>query len=208
MAIRPSPARTVIYQMTVSLDGFIEGPDQDLSWHIVNEEFHTFVNDLQREVDTYLFGRRMFDVMRVWDTVDEDTEMSDFEHEFARIWREKTKIVFSRTLDSVPETYTLATDGVAETLAELKRQPGGQIEVAGPGLAASLMDEHLIDEYRLFVPPFVLGGGTPCFPPGTCLTGLQLVESRAFDSGVVYLRYRDNASACPRPSSSSGLTGE
>jgi dihydrofolate reductase len=182
--------RKVIYTMLVSLDGFIEGPNRELDWHLIDEEFHKFVNDQQSEFDTYLCGRRMYEVMLYWETADSNPSASAYELEFARIWQKTPKIVFSKTLEQVQGNARLVRDNVAEEVMKLKEQPGKDMDLGGANIASALIQLGLIDEYRLFVQPVVLGRGTPFFPVANNPINLQLVETRTFGSGVVYLRYR------------------
>jgi dihydrofolate reductase len=188
------PRRTVmgklIYSMGVSLDGFIAGPGGEIDWSAPDEELHRFHNEQTRELGAHLCGRRLYEVMLYWETADEDPSLSETETEFARIWQDLPKIVFSRTLDKVEGSARLATDGVAVEVAKLREQPGRDLAVGGAGLASTLTKLGLIDEYRLFVSPVVLGGGTPYFPAVDERIDLELVETRTFGSRVVYVRYR------------------
>ena len=181
--------RKLIYSITVSLDGFIAGPDGEIDWSAPDEELHRFHNQRVRETGAQLLGRRLYEVMTYWDTVDE-ASLPEHELEFARIWKDLPKIVFSSTLEKVEGNARLASRGVAEEVAELKAQPGKDVAVGGAGLASTCMELGLIDEYLLFVSPVVLGGGTPCFPPLDGSIELELVETRTFGSRVVYLRYQ------------------
>jgi dihydrofolate reductase len=176
--------------MTVSLDGFIAGPDGDIDWGAPDEELHRFHNQHVREVGVHLCGRRLYEVMLYWETADENPSAPDHVLEFARIWKSIPKIVFSTTLEKVEGNARLLRDGVAEEVATLKEQPGKDLAVAGAGLASTLVKLGLIDEYRLFVSPVVLGGGTPYFPALEERINLELVETRTFGSRVVYVRYR------------------
>jgi dihydrofolate reductase len=182
--------RRLTYSMGVSLDGFIAGPDGDIDWSAPDEELHRFHNQHARETGAELYGRRMYETMRYWETADEQSSLSEYELEFARIWKDTPKIVFSTTLDRVEGNARLVRDGVAEEVAELKEQPGGELAVGGAGLASTLIKLDLVDEYRLFVSPVVLGGGTPYFPALDERINLELVETRTFGSRVVYVRYR------------------
>jgi dihydrofolate reductase len=179
--------RKVIYSMGVSLDGFIAGSGGEIDWSAPDEELHRFHNDQTRELGAHLCGRRLYESMLFWDTA--DASASDVEHvrEFARLWQDLPKIVFSTTLATVDGNARLATDGVAEEVARLKEQPGKDLAIGGAGLASSLIELGLVDEFRLFVSPVVLGGGTPFFPP--LRVDLELVETRTFGSRVVYVRY-------------------
>lgn len=182
--------RKVIYSMLVSLDGFIEGPNRELDWHIIDEEFHRFVNDQQSEFDICLYGRRMYEVMAYWETADTNLSAPAYELEFARIWKKIPKIVFSRTLEHVQANARLVRDNIAAEIATLKAQPGKNMDLGGPNIASTFMQLGLIDEYRLFIQPVVLGSGTPFFPASDKAIPLRLVETRTFGSGVVYLRYQ------------------
>jgi dihydrofolate reductase len=182
--------RKLIYSMGVSLDGFIAGPDGKIDWSAPDEELHRFHNEQTREVGAHLCGRRLYETMVYWETADENPSATDYELEFARIWKELPKIVFSKTLEKVEGNARLVTDGVAEEVAKLKEQPGKDLAVGGAGLASTFVKLGLIDEYRLFVSPVVLGGGTPYFPALDERINLELVETQTFGSRVVCLRYR------------------
>jgi dihydrofolate reductase len=183
--------RKLIYSFGVSLDGFIAGPDGGIDWSAPSEELHRFHNQQARELGAQLYGRRLWEVMRAWETWEDDRPSApEAELEFARIWKETPKIVFSRTLEKVEGNATLVREDAAEEVARLKEQPGKDLAVGGAELASSLMKAGLIDEYGLFVNPVVLGGGTPFFPALDERINLELVETRDFGSRVVYLRYR------------------
>jgi dihydrofolate reductase len=182
--------RTVIYSMSVSLDGFIAGPDGDISWTAPDEEQMRFHVQQTREIGTELMGRRLYEDMLVWENA-ETTMSGAVELGFARIWNPIPKVVFSTTLQQVEGNARLASDDVADEVARLKEAPGeGVISVGGAGLASTLIKADLIDEYRLFVRPVVLGRGTSYFPPRDAAIELELLETRTFGSRVVYLRYR------------------
>jgi dihydrofolate reductase len=182
--------RKVIYAMGVSLDGFIAGLDGEIDWSAPDEELHRFHNEQTREIGAHFCGRRLYEEMLYWETADENPSAAEHELEFARIWKDLPKIVFSRTLEKVEGNAALATAGVAEAVAELKRQPGKDLAVGGAGLASTFIKLGLVDEYRLFVSPVALGGGTPYLPALDERIDLELVETRTFGSRVVYLRYR------------------
>jgi dihydrofolate reductase len=181
--------RRLIYSMGVSLDGFIAGPGGEIDWSAPDEELHRFHNEQAREIGAHLYGRRLYEVMTYWETADQSRSAAEYEVEFARIWKATPKIVFSSTLESVEGNASLVKDNIAEQVARLKEQPGKDLAVGGAGLAATLMKLGLIDEYRPFVHPVVVGGGTPYFPPLEERINLHLVETRTFGSGVVYVRY-------------------
>lgn len=179
--------RRLLYLMNTSLDGYVEGPDGSFAWTVHDEEVHRFHSQLARDLGANLYGRRMYETMKVWQDLDGDPTAPDHYLEYARIWKEKPKVVFSTTLDSVgPNCRLVKTDAVAE-VARLKEEPGGDLAVSGPGLASSLARAGLIDEYRLVVNPILLGGGKPYLRQQT---SLRLVETRTFRSGAVYLRYQ------------------
>jgi dihydrofolate reductase len=182
--------RKVIYSMSMSLDGYIAGPDGTFDWSAPDEELHRFHNQRVREVGAHFCGRRLYETMVYWETADQDPSAPEHVLEFARIWQALPKIVFSNTLETVEGNTRLATGGVAEEVAALKQQPGKDIAVGGAGLASSFVKLGLIDEYQLFVNPVVVGGGTPFFPALDEQINLELVETRTFGSRVVYLRYR------------------
>jgi dihydrofolate reductase len=180
---------TLIYSMSVSLDGHIAGPDGAIDWSAPDEELLRFHIEQTRELTGHLSGRGLYEAMLVWETA-EQTLTEPLQLEFAPIWRAIPKVVFSTTLTAVEGNARLARSDVADEAAELKNQPGaGIVSVGGARLAASLAEKDLIDEYRLFVNPVVLGGGTPYFPPLPKRLDLELIETQTF-SQVVYLRYR------------------
>jgi dihydrofolate reductase len=180
----------VIYSMSVSLDGFIAGPDGDIGWGDPDAGLMRFHIEQTRDIAAYLCGRRLYEDMLVWETA-EQTMSDDADLEFARIWRPIPKVVFSRTLNSVEGNARLAADDVVTEVARLRDQPGGGVvSIGGARLAAAAIAEDLIDEYRQFVNPVVLGGGTPYFAPLAQRLDLRLIESRTFGTGAVYLRYQ------------------
>ena len=182
--------RPVVFSMGVSLDGFIAGPGGEIDWSAPDEELHRFHNQQTLELGAHLCGRGLYEVMLYWETADENPSAAEHELEFARIWKQLPKIVFSTTLERVEGNARLVSAGVAEEVAKLKAEPGKDLAVGGAGLAASLARLGLIDEYRLFVSPVVLGGGTRFFPALEQRIDLELAETRTFGSRVVYLRYR------------------
>lgn len=183
--------RNVIYSLMVSLDGFMESTTQQLDWVIVDDELHTFINDQQREVDTYLYGRRMYELMAAhWPTAHEQPSAPAFEVDFGRIWTAMPKVVFSTTLEEVSWNSTLRRGDLALEVATMKAQQGKDIAVGGAEIAGSLLRLGLIDEVRLFLQPVILGAGTWMFPQLDQRQHFALIESRRFDSGVMYLRYQ------------------
>lgn len=181
--------RKLIYSMFVSLDGFINGPNREIDWHVVDEELHGYVNEQERAIDTFLFGRRMYEVMKYWDTADKDPSNPPHVLEFARIWQTIPKIVFSKTLGEVGPNARLMREVVADEITTLKQQPGKTISVGGAGLAAGFIGLGLIDEYQSYVHPVVLAGGTPMFQPSDQRIHLRHLETRTLRSGVTHIRY-------------------
>lgn len=179
----------VIYSMSTSLDGYIADRDGSINWTAPDEELHSFHNDQVRDVGTQLLGRRLYEEMLYWESDERRNSPSSIERDFADIWQRLPKLVFSRTLESVQGNAGLAQRPLAEELAGLMAAPGGDIAVGGAGLASGLVELDLIDEYRLFVKPIVLGGGTPYFPQRSSPIKLELLESRTFGGQVQYLRY-------------------
>lgn len=183
--------RKIVYSMIVSLDGFIEDQDGRFDWYEASEELHTFLALQEAEVDTQLYGRRMYEVMAAfWPTADQDPDAPAYVKDYARTWRQMPKIVFSTTLDHVDHNARLVRGGIAEEVARLKAAPGQQITVGGAGIAAAFMQRDLIDEVQLYVQPVVVGGGKPCFPSLARPRNLQLIETHTFTTGAVFLRYR------------------
>jgi dihydrofolate reductase len=183
--------RKLIYSMNVSLDGFIAGRAGEIDWGAPDEELHRFHNRQTGELGVQLCGRRLYETMLYWETAAENPSAAEYTLEFARIWKALPKVVFSRTLESVEgNARLLPPDRVADEVAKLKEQPGKALAVGGAGLAATCIQLGLIDEYRLFVCPVVLGGGTPYFPALDDRFNLELAETQTFSSRVVYLRYR------------------
>jgi dihydrofolate reductase len=179
----------LIYSMGVSLDGFIAGPGGEIEWAAPDEELHRFHNQQTRELGVHFCGRRLYEEMLYWETAAENPSIGETELEFARIWQALPKIVFSTTLEQVEGNARLASGGVAEEVAKLKQEPGKDLAVGGAGLAATFAKLGLIDEYRLFVSPVVLGAGTPYFSDLDERIDLELVETQTFSSRVVYVRY-------------------
>jgi dihydrofolate reductase len=180
----------LIFSMMVSLDGYIETPSKSLDWVIPDEELHTFINDQVRDQSAFLYGRRLYELMAgFWPTADEDPAAPPYIVDFSRIWKAMPKIVFSTTLDTVDWNSTLVRDDAAGEIAKVKARSEKDLEIGGPNLAATAIRHGLIDEYRLFVHPVVLGNGTPFFPALRNRVDLRLADTRTFNSGVVYLRY-------------------
>ena len=182
--------RSVAYSMAVSLDGYIVGPDGKFDWSIPDEELMGFATDEDRQVGVQLMGRRLYETMLYWETV-EQASLDDSDLEWIAIWNPFPKVVFSATLPAVQGNARLASGGLAEEIERLRAEPGeGDIAVGGATLATEAAALGLIDEYRVRVYPVLVGGGIPFFPRRERRTDLELLETRTFSSGVVYLRYR------------------
>jgi dihydrofolate reductase len=177
-----------MYSAIMSLDGYVADQDGKFDWAEPDEEVHTFVNDLERPVGTYLYGRRMFEVMVAWETLPLAGEPS-YIQDFAEIWRAADKIVYSTTLDSVSSARTRIERAFdPESVQQLKATAGRDILVGGPNLAAQAIRTGLVDEYHLLVVPVAVGGGRQFFPNDVRLK-LELLDERRFGNGMVHLRY-------------------
>jgi dihydrofolate reductase len=179
----------LIFSMSVSVDGFIADRDGSLQWSVPSDELFRFHLDRVRELGACLLGRKLYETMLVWDT---DPSLRDNEDTtaFADVWSALPKVVFSRTLDSVQGNARLAEGSVADEIAATLAATDKDVEIGGAGLAAAALELGLVDEFRLFRHPVVLGGGTPFFPPLTERVPLDLIETRTFESRVIYERYR------------------
>jgi dihydrofolate reductase len=175
------------YTAITSLDGYTADEDGRFDWSAPDEEVHAFVNDLERPIGTYLLGRRMYEVLAVWETMDDDEPVI---RDYAQIWRAADKVVYSRTLDDVSSERTRIE---REFDPEAVRRIEGDVSIGGGELAAHAIRAGLVDELRLFVSPVVVGGGNPALPDGVRWK-LELVDERRFGNGVVYLRYRSTGS--------------
>src|SRR5687768_13751663 len=180
----------LIYSAIASLDGYIADEDGNFDWAAPDEEVHTFINDLERLVGTYLFGRRMYEVMVVWETDPTLAEQSPVMRDFAQMWQAADKIVYSKTLMVVSTARTqLERDFDPEAVRQMKVLAGQDMVVGGPELAAQACKAWLVDELHLFVVPIMVGGGKRSLPNDVRLK-LELLDERRFSSGMVYLRYR------------------
>jgi dihydrofolate reductase len=179
----------LIYPTIASLDGYVADRDGNFDWAEPDEEVHTFVNDLERSAGTHLYGRRMYEVMAVWETIDLADQPPSM-RDYAEIWRAADKIVYSRTLERVSSARTrIERDFDPEAVRRLKESAERAVLVGGPTLAAHAIAAGLVDEWHLFVAPVVVGGGTRNLPDDVRLN-LELMDERRFANGVVYLRYR------------------
>jgi dihydrofolate reductase len=180
---------TLSYSALASLDGVIADEQGRFDWAEPDAEVHAFVNDLERPVGTHLYGRRMYEVMVWWETLDL-ADVPPHIRDYAEVWRNADKIVYSRTLPSVSSARTrLEREFDPDAVRRLKEEAGRDLSIAGPGLAAHALAAGLVDEVHLLLSPHVVGGGTRAFPDGVHLP-LELVDERRFGNGTVYLRYR------------------
>jgi dihydrofolate reductase len=182
--------RSVTCSMSVSLDGYIVGPDGRFDWSVPDEGVFRLATDEVRGLDVHLLGRRLYETMRYWEGGEQNPALDASERDFAALWNALPKVVFSTTLSSVEGGARLASGGLAEEVERWRAEPGeGDLAIGGATLAAEAAALGLIDEYRIRVYPVLVGGGTPLFPRDERRVDLDLVETRAFSS-VVYLRYR------------------
>ncbi|HWC43763.1 MAG TPA: dihydrofolate reductase family protein [Actinomycetota bacterium] len=179
----------LIYSAIMSLDGYIADEQGNFDWAAPDEEVHRFVNDLERPVGTYLYGRRMYEVMAAWETMG-TPDQPPVTLDFARIWQAADKIVYSSTLDSVSSARTrIERRFDPEAVRQLKATTGSDLGVGGPHLAAQAIRAGLVDEYHLLLTPTVVGGGNQALPDHVRLD-LDLLDERRFGGGVVFLHYR------------------
>jgi dihydrofolate reductase len=180
----------LIYSAILSLDGYIEDRDGNFDWAMPDEEVHGFVNNLERTVGTYLYGRRMYETMMVWETDPNLTADSPLMQDFAQIWQAATKIVYSKTLTAASTCNTqIERNFDPEAIQQLKKTAQDDIAIGGAEFAAHAFRCGLIDECHLFLAPITVGGGKPALPSNVRLE-LELLEQRGFGNGMVFLRYR------------------
>jgi dihydrofolate reductase len=179
----------LIYPTICSLDGFVADENGKFDWAEPDEEVHAFVNDVERSVGTHLYGRRLYEVLVAWETMDERPDQPRFILDFAEIWQAADKIVYSRTLETVSSAKTrIEREFDPEAVRELKATSQRDLLIGGPELAAEAIRARLVDEYHLFLAPVVVGGGKRALPDGVRVD-LELLDERRFASGFVYLRY-------------------
>jgi dihydrofolate reductase len=178
----------LIYTAITSLDGYVADEDGKFDWGEPDEEVHTFVNDLERPVGTYLYGRRMYEVMRAWETLKLE-DQPPFIRDFAEIWRRADKIVYSKTLEAASSARTrIEREFDPEAVRQMKGRAGLDLAVGGGDLAAHAFEAGLVDELHLFLAPIVVGGGKQSLPDKVRFE-LELLDTRCFGNGMVYLRY-------------------
>ncbi|HLQ14622.1 MAG TPA: dihydrofolate reductase family protein [Candidatus Eisenbacteria bacterium] len=180
----------LIYSVITSLDGYIEDAQGKFDWAAPDEEVHAFVNDQERQIGTYLYGRRTYDVMVFWETAHTVAGQPPHILDYAELWQAADKIVYSRTLDRVSSARTrIEREFNPEEVRQIKAQAGRDISVGGPELAAEAIKAGLVDEYHLFVHPVLVGAGKSSLPKDVRVD-LELMDERRFGSGVVHLHYR------------------
>ena len=180
----------LIYSAIASLDGYVADEDGNFDWAAPDEEVHTFVNDLDRPLGTYLYGRRMYETMVGWETDHTLAEQSPVMRDFAQIWQAADKIVYSRTLEAVSTARTrIERDFEPDAVRQMKASAQRDMIVGGADLAAHAFRARLVDECHLFVVPIVVGGGKRSLPDDVRVK-LELLDERRFEGGVVYLHYR------------------
>ena len=181
----------LIYSVIASLDGYVADDDGRFDWAEPDAEVHAFVNDLERPVGTYLYGRRMYETMVFWESPPDLADQPSFVQEFAKIWQSADKIVYSNTLQAVTSAKTRIERAFdPEAVRQMKAKAGRDLTVGGPDLAAQAIEAGLVDEYRLFVVPVVVGGGKRSLPDNSVRVNLELLDERRFRNGTIYLRYR------------------
>jgi dihydrofolate reductase len=180
----------LIYGAITSLDGYVNDEQGNFDWAAPGEELHAFVNDMERPIGTYLYGRRMYETMAVWETMHEIEGQAPVILDFAQIWQAAEKVVYSRGLEAVSTARTrLEREFDPEAVRAMKAHAAADITIGGPGLAAHAIRAGLVDECHLFLSPIVVGGGTPALP-GDVRVALELLDERRFANGVVHLHYR------------------
>ena len=180
----------LIYSAIASLDGYVEDEEGNFDWAAPDEEVHAFVNDLERPIGTYLYGRRMYETMVYWETAHTVADQSPVFQDYTEIWQAADKVVFSRTLDTVSSARTrIERDFDPDAVRRMTAAADRDICVGGAELAAQAFRAGLVDECHLFITPIVVGGGTQALPKGLRLK-LELLDERRFSNGVVHLHYR------------------
>jgi dihydrofolate reductase len=182
----------LIYTAITSLDGYVADEDGRFDWSEPDEEVHAFVNELERSVGTYLYGRRLYEVMVAWEHANTFIDERPILQDYAQIWQAADKIVYSTTLETAASARTrIERDFDPEVVRQMKASAQRDISVGGPDLAAQAIGAGLVDEYHLFVSPIVIGGGNQALPDHVRVD-LELHDVRRFGNGVVHLHYRAN----------------
>jgi dihydrofolate reductase len=180
----------LIYSAIASLDGYTADADGRFDWAAPDDEVHAYVNDLERPIGTYLYGRRMYETMAVWETMGDGLDEHPITRDFGEIWRSADKVVYSTTLETASTPRTRIERAFEpDAVREMKADAARDITIGGATLAGEALRAGLVDECHLFLTPVIVGGGTPALPDGVRLQ-LELLDERRFGGGVVYLRYR------------------
>jgi dihydrofolate reductase len=180
----------LIYSAITSLDGYVADSDGNFEWAAPDEEVHAFINDLERPIGTYLYGRRMYETMRVWEHAETFADGNPIVEDFGRVWKSAEKIVYSHTLEDVSSTRTRIERKLdPEAVRQMKASAQRDMSVGGPNLAGQAIKAGLVDECSLFLNPVIVGGGRLALPTDVRVT-LELLDERRFGNGVVYVRYR------------------
>ncbi len=178
------------YSAMMSLDGYVADEDGNFDWAVPDEEVHAFINDLERPVGTYLYGRRLYETMLGWETDDTLANRSPLMRDFAEIWRAADKIVYSRTLEAPSSERTrIEREFDPDAVRQMKESADRDLMIGGPELAARAIRAGLVDEYHLFLAPIIVGAGTAALPDDVRVP-LELVDEHRFPSGMLYVRYR------------------
>jgi dihydrofolate reductase len=183
----------LIYSMIMSLDGYVADEAGNFDWAAPDEEVHQYFNDMEREVGTHLYGRRMYETMVYWETADGLADQSAVEADYAQVWQAADKVVYSRNLETVSSERTrIERDFDPDAVRQMKAAADRDLTVGGPALAGQALSAGVVDECHLFVAPVLVGGGTPALPDGVRLE-LELLDERRMGNGMVHLHYRVRA---------------
>jgi dihydrofolate reductase len=183
----------LIYAALTSLDGYVADESGNFDWAAPDEEVHRFVNELERGIGTYLYGRRMYEVMAYWETAHTLSDQPEYIGDYAEIWQSAHKIVYSKTLETVSSDRTrIEPEFDPETVARMKAGAPRDLGIGGPELASQAIGAGLVDEYHFFLAPVTVGGGKRCLPSDARLD-LELLDERRFGNGMVHLHYRNRA---------------
>lgn len=181
--------RKILFVQNVSLDGFIEDSQGNFDWTMPSEELHWHYNELEKNVDINFYGRRLSETMDYWLTAHENPDAPDVEIDFANAWLKTERIVFSKTLEKVEGNASIRREVDLDEIRKLKNQPGNLLMVGGAGLASTFIKHGLVDEFRVYIYPVIIGGGKPMFQVEKKIN-LKLIEKKEFEGGIVMLRYQ------------------
>ena len=183
----------LIYAALTSLDGYVADESGNFDWAAPDEEVHRFVNELERGIGTYLYGRRMYEVMAYWETADTSSDQPEYIRDYAEIWQSADKIVYSKTLETVSSDRTrIEPEFDPEAVTRMKGGAAQDLGIGGPELASQAIEAGLVDEYHFFLAPVAVGGGKRSLP-GDARLDLELLDERRFGNGMVHLHYRNRA---------------